>query len=167
MSRLVSRTTPRPRAKNQRASNARVRKQQHLLDVKVRSHKATRHRNKRILVISSKLVLCTLVIAGIICGVRFGSKRLFFENPDYRLSKIEVRTDGTLQRDVVLQTAALREGENIFSVSLAQVRDALQQLPQLDDVQVVRNLPDEISIQITERKPIAWITSDKELLNPF
>jgi cell division septal protein FtsQ len=43
----------------------------------------------------------------------------------------------------------------------------LQQLPQVDDVQVVRNMPNEIDVQITERKPIAWITSDKELLNPF
>src|SRR5919202_837930 len=98
MSRLVSRTTSKPRARNQRVSNARVRKQQHLLDVKVRAHKATKYRNKRI-----------LVIAGIIYGVRYGSKRLFFENPDYRLTKIEVKTDGTLQRDVVLSTARLRE----------------------------------------------------------
>ena len=82
-----------------------------------------------------------LVLAGIVFGVRYGSKRLFFENPDYRLTKIEVKTDGTLQRDVVLKTAELREGENIFSVNLARVHDTLQQLPQVDDVQVVRNMP--------------------------
>lgn len=168
MSRFVSRTTAaKPRARNQRVSNPRVRKQQHLLDVKVRSHKATQHRNKRILVITSKIILCVLVVAGIVFGVRYGSKRLFFENPDYRLTKIEVKTDGTLQRDVVLKTAELREGENIFSVNLAHVQHTLQQLPQVDEVQVVRNMPNEIDVQITERKPIAWITSDKELMNPF
>ncbi len=32
---------------------------------------------------------------------------------------------------------------------------------------MVRNLPAEIDIQITERKPIAWITSDKEMGGPF
>jgi cell division septal protein FtsQ len=157
----------KPRARNQRISNPRVRKQQHLLDVKVRSHKATQHRNKRILVVTSKFALCALVIAGLVTGARYGAKRLFFENPDYRLSKIEVRTDGTLQREQVLQAAELREGENIFSVNLARVRDQLMQLPQVDEVQVVRNMPGEIDIQITERKPIAWITSDKDLLDPF
>jgi cell division septal protein FtsQ len=168
MTRLVSRTTTsKPRARNERVSNTRVRKQQHLLDVKVRSHKATQYRNKRILVVTSKIVLSALVLAGIVCGIRYGSKRLFFENPEYRLTKIEVKTDGTLQRDVVLKTADLREGENIFSVNLARVHEALQQLPQVDDVQVVRNMPNEIDVQITERKPIAWITSDKDIGNVF
>jgi len=157
----------RPRARNQRVSNTRQRRQQHLLDVKVRSHKATQHRNKRILVVTSKVLLGLLILASIVFGVRYGSKRLFFENPDYRLSKIEVRTDGTLQREQVLQAAELREGANIFSVNLSRVRDQLQQLPQVDEVQVVRNMPGGIDIQIVERKPIAWITSDKEMADPF
>ncbi len=156
------------RIRNQRrASNTRQRRQQHLLDVKVRSHKATQYRNKRILVITSKILLAFLVVGGLVYGARFGAKRLFFDNPDYRLSKIEVRTDGTLQRDQILRTAELVEGENIFSVNLARVHDQLQALPQAEDVQVTRNLPGEINIVITERKPVAWITSGKELADPF
>ena len=65
----------------------------------------------------------------------------FFENPDYQLSQIEIQTDGTLQRDQILKAADLREGGNIFGVNLAQVRDRLQQLPQVDEVQVTRKLP--------------------------
>ena len=67
--------------------------------------------------------------AGLYFGVRLGAKRLFFENPDYRLSQIEVQTDGTLQRDQILKAAGLQEGENIFSINLARVQDRLQQLP--------------------------------------
>jgi cell division protein FtsQ len=156
-----------PRARNQRVSNPRVRRQQHLLDVKVRSHKAIQHRNKRILVITSKIALCVLALTTIVYGVRFGAKRLFFENPDYRLTKIEVRTDGALQRELILQTAGLSEGVNIFSVNLAHVHDALQQLPQVDEVQIARNMPNTIDIQIVERKPVAWITSGKEFGDPF
>lgn len=157
----------RPRARNRRVSNTRQRRQQHLLDVKVRSNTATHLRNKRILVVTSKILLSVLVLAGFVYGVRYGAKRLFFENPDYRLSKIEVRTDGTLQREQVLQTAELREGENIFSVNLARVHDQLQQLAQVDEVQVVRNMPGEIDIQIVERKPVAWITTEEEMSDPF
>ena len=115
----------RPRARNQRVSNTRQRRQQHLLDVKVRSHKAVQHRNHRLFVIASKVLLSALVCGSLFFGIRYGAKRLFFENPDYRLSKIEVQTDGTLQREQVLKTAELREGENIFSVNLARVRDLL------------------------------------------
>jgi cell division septal protein FtsQ len=159
--------TERPRPRNQRVSNTRQRRQQHLLDVKVRSHKATQHRNKRLMVIASKVLLSALVCAGIIGGVRYGSRRLFFDNPDYRLTNVDVQTDGTLQRDQVLKTADLHEGVNIFTVNLANVHDRLQLLPQVDEVQVVRNMPGEIAIQIVERKPVAWITSDDKMSNPF
>jgi len=56
---------------------------------------------------------------------------------------------------------------NIFSVNLAQVHDRLQQLSQVDEVQVERKMPNEIDITITERKPIAWITSEKTVTDPF
>ena len=50
---------------------------------------------------------------------------------------------------------------------LATVRDRIQQLPQTDEVQVVRKLPGEIDIRVVERKPVAWITSEKEISDPF
>ena len=155
------------RARNERVSNTRQRRQQHLLDVKVRSHKAVQHRNHRLLVITSKVVLVALACAALVAGIRYGSKQLFFENPDYRLSKIEVVTDGTLQREQVLEAADLREGVNIFSVNLARVHELLLQLPQVDEVQIVRKMPSEIDIQIVERKPVAWITSITEIIDPF
>src|SRR5205807_4049463 len=145
-------TTPRPRARNERVSNSRQRRQQHLLDVRVRSHKATQHRNRRVVVVISKIVLTAAVCAGVFIGVQLGAKRLFFENPDYRLSQIEVQTDGTLQRDQILKATGLREGENIFRVNLARVQDCLQQLPQVDEVQVMRKMPGEIDIRVVERK---------------
>ncbi len=164
MRRLVD---ERPRARNQRVSNTKQRRQQHLLDVKVRSHKATQHRNRRLFVIGSKILLVLVACASLFFGVRYGAQRLFFENPDYELTRIGVRTDGTLNREQVLSAAELREGINIFSVNLARVREQLQQLPQVDEVEVVRKMPSEIDITITERKPIAWITTGTEMIDPF
>jgi cell division septal protein FtsQ len=157
----------RVRPRNERVCNTRQRRQQHLLDVRVRSHKATQHRNRRILVVLSKIVLALVLVCGVVLGVRYSAKHFFFENPDYQLSQIDIQTDGTLQRDQILKATDIREGENIFRVNLAQVRDRLQQLPQVDEAQVLRKLPGEIDIRITERKPIAWITSDKQISDPF
>jgi hypothetical protein len=61
----------------------------------------------------------------------------------------------------------VHEGENIFTVNLSDVHDRLQQLPQIDEVQVMRRLPSEIDIRLVERKPIAWITSEKDMADPF
>jgi cell division septal protein FtsQ len=155
------------RARNQRVSSWRQRRGQHLLDVKVRSRSATQQRNRRVLVFFSKLVLACGVCAGAFIGIKRGADRFFFQNPDYQLRAIEVQTDGTLQRDQILKTAGLSEGENIFAVNLGRVHDRLQELPQVDEVQVVRKLPGEIDIQVIERKPIAWITGEKQIVDPF
>jgi cell division septal protein FtsQ len=157
----------RPRARNRRLSSFRQRRQQHLLDVKVRSRKAVAHRNRRIFVVFSKIALVVALISGIYVGARFAARRFFLDNPDYKLTNIEVQTDGTLQREQILNVAGLREGENIFRVNLARVHDRLQDLPQVDEVEVVRKLPAEIDVRIVERKPIAWITSEKQIADPF
>ncbi len=157
----------RPRARNRRLSSFRQRRQQHLLDVKVRSRKAVAHRNRRVLVVFSKFALLLALVAGIYVGGRFAAKRFFLDNPEYKLAAIEVQTDGTLQRDQILTVADLHEGENIFRVNLASVHDRLQDLPQVDEVEVVRKLPGEIDIRIVERKPIAWITTEKQIADPF
>ena len=155
------------RARNRRASNVHRRRQQHLLDVKVRSRRATQHRIRKVMGVLSRMVLPAALLAAVYTGGREAARRLFFENPDYQLKTIELQTDGTLQRDQVLKAANLHEGDNIFSVNLARVHDHIQQLPQTDEVQVVRKLPGEIDIRIVERKPVAWITGEKEISDPF
>jgi cell division septal protein FtsQ len=155
------------RTRNRRLSNVRQRRQQHLLDVKVRSRRATQHRIRSAMDLVWKAVLLVALCGAGFVGAREGAKRLFFQNPDYQVKTIELQTDGTLQREHVLEVAALHEGANIFSVNLASVRDRIQQLPQADEVEVVRKLPSEIDIRIVERKPVAWITSETEINDPF
>jgi cell division septal protein FtsQ len=157
----------RSQSRNRRVSNVRQRRQQHLLDVKVRSRRAAQHRARRALAVLSRVILLAALCAAIYAGTREAARRLFFENPDYRLRTIEFQTDGTLQRDQILSAADLHEGENVFRINLARVHDLIQQLPQTDEVQVVRQLPSEIDIRVVERKPIAWITSEKEISDPF
>ena len=154
-------------ARNRRLSNVRQRRQQHLLDVKVRSRKANQHRIRNAIGVVWKVVLLGALCGASYAGTREAARRLFFDNPDYQVKKIELQTDGTLQREQVLKAADLQEGTNIFKVNLARVRDRIQQLPQADEVEVMRKLPGEIDIRIVERKPVAWITSETEITDPF
>jgi cell division septal protein FtsQ len=155
------------RTPNRRLSNVRQRRQQHLLDVKVRSRRAAQHRIRRAMGLMWKMALFASLCAAGFVGAREAAIRLVFRNPDYQVKAIELQTDGTLQREQVLKSADLHEGANIFSVNLGRVRDRIQQLPQADEVEVVRKLPSEIEIRIVERKPVAWITSETEITDPF
>src|SRR5260370_25667326 len=151
------------RSRNRRVSNVRQRRQQHLLDVKVRSRRATQHLVRRAMGVLSRVILVAALCGAGYAGVREAARRLLFENSDFQLKTIELQTDGTLQRDQVLKAADLHEGQNIFNVNLARIHDRIQQLPQTDEVQVVRKLPGEINIHLVERKPGAWITSAHEI----
>ena len=105
------------RTRNRRLSNVRQRRQQHLLDVKVRSRRATQNRIRSAMGMVWKLALVLILCVAGYAGAREAVKRLFFENPDYYVQTIELQTDGTLQREQVLKAADLHEGANIFSVN--------------------------------------------------
>src|SRR3954452_14913132 len=110
----------RTRPRNQRISNQRQRRQQHLLDVKVRSRSATQHRNRRIIVWLSKTALVIALAVGVYFVVREGARRFFFENPDYQLKTIAVQTDGAVQRDQIFKVADLLEEQTESHVKLGE-----------------------------------------------
>lgn len=149
-------TTKSP-ARNRRLSSARTRKQQHLLDVKVRSRKAAQQRNRRIVTFVSTIVLIVTLVGGAIYGIREALTKFLWENPDYNLTHLEIVTDGSLTRSQVIEAAQIQEGANIFALSLSEARKAIGALPQVEFVELQRVLPNRITIRITERQPIAWI----------
>jgi cell division protein FtsQ len=150
------------RVRNQRVSNTRQRKQQHLLEVTVRHDKAVAQRNRAIFFFTCKLFFFSALIVGVYVGGREALRRFFWENPDYFLSDVRVDTDGSLTREQVLAVGGIREGKNIFTVDLGKAQEALLQLPQAERVEVQRVLPNRVNITISERRPIAWVISSVE-----
>jgi cell division septal protein FtsQ len=151
-------TARRQPARNQRNSSRRQRKQQHLLDVKVRSSAANRNRVRIVLAFISVVLLIATAIGGIVYGSREALRRFFWQNPDYNLAEVSVHTDGPLSRDQVLQATHIHEGVNIFTINLSAARKGLMSLPQVERAEIERILPNRISIDISERKPVAWVT---------
>ena len=95
-------------------------------------------------------------------------RRFFFENPDYRLSHDRYADGWHVAARSGFENRRLARRRKYFSgQSGAACTIVLQQLPQVDEVEVVRKLPGEIDIRILERKPIAWITSEKQIADPF
>jgi len=149
-------------ARNQRNSSRKQRKQQHLLDVKVRSRAATRQRNRRALAWLSALFLICGAVGGIVYGGREALRRFFWQNPDYNLAEVAIHTDGPLTRDQVIAATDIHEGKNIFTINLSAARNGLMALPQVDRAEIERILPNKISIDITERKPVAWVAAKED-----
>jgi cell division protein FtsQ len=162
---MKGRTPPRAQPRNQRVSSRKQRKQQHLLDVKVRSRAANRQRNRRVIAWFSALFLICTAIGGAWYGGRKALRHYFWQNPEYNLTEIEIHTDGALTREQIVGATSIHEGQNIFAINLSDARKALADLPQVERVDIERIMPDKISIDISERKPVAWVTG-KDDANP-
>ncbi len=145
---------------NRRVSNFRQRKkQQHLLDVKIRASTERKRMIGKIFSVTSRLIVFGGLIAGGWIGGKEALRRFVFENPDYAIREVKFLTDGTLTREQVLKAGSLVEGQNIFLVNLGQARAAIEKMPQVEMVEVTRTLPNRLSVAVTERKPIAWVVS--------
>jgi cell division protein FtsQ len=147
-------------AANRRATNTRQRKKQHtLLDVKLRASTERKRLIGKIFGITSRIVLTVTVVTCCWLGGKEALRRFVFENPDYAIREVKFQTDGTLSREQVLKAGGLYEGQNIFRVNLGQSRSIIEQMPQVENADVIRTLPNKLTVTITERRPIAWVVS--------
>lgn len=149
--------SPTKRPTNARRTPANKRRGQHILDVNVRAHQASRQRKQRVFGAFSMALIFLGLGAGLFFGGRKLVQRFFLKNPDYNLAVIDVQTDGVLTPDAIMAAAQLEKGTNIFKIDLDGARSRLSTIPEVDKVEVTRQLPDRVAIDITERKPVAWI----------
>ncbi len=106
-----------------------------------------------------KVVFVVALLVGLGIGAKEGYRKLFWENPDYALKEVRYSTDGSLTREMAIAVTGFKEGRNIFGYRLDSGRDALKALPQVENVEIRRYLPNRIEITLTERKPVAWVTA--------
>lgn len=108
-------------------------------------------------------VIKTLFKVAALVAVFYGGwvayDRLFWRNPDYAFSEFGFSTDGPLTREQALTTTNLKPGRNIYDYDLTRAADALRAMPQVENVEIRRYLPNRIEVAVTERKPVAWVTN--------
>lgn len=150
--------------KNQRLFRpGKQRRQQHLLEVSIRRDRERAIRFKAVSLFLLKLIVWAAVCAGLWFGGREGFRRYIWENPYFFLTDTHVHTDGTLTREQILVAAGVHDTMNFFQLDLDKVRGALEALPQVEHVDLDRGLPNKLSIDISERQPIAWLTDKPEI----
>ena len=104
-----------------------------------------------------------LIVAGLGTSLYFAGRKavswVILKNPEYNVAELDVQTDGVLDAESVLQAADLHKGGNIFLVNLNRAKTRIESIPEVDEVQVTRQPPNRIVVQINERKPVAWLST--------
>lgn len=104
-----------------------------------------------------KLGFYTALIVGAVWGARFGINRYFVENPEFQLQRIALDTNGVITEERLYELTQITPFESIFKVDLQEAERLLQAEPNIISVKVDRLLPDTVTFQIVERRPVAWL----------
>ena len=108
-----------------------------------------------------KIFLFILLVGLMVAGIAYGAKHFFLYNPIFNIKDVEiinVRGYSFEEGERILRQRYT--GENIFKVNLKQAQDLIKnKYPQFKKVEVRRNLPDVLEVNMVTRAPAAVIES--------
>ena len=80
-----------------------------------------------------------------------------FQNPRFSLRQVFVETEGMLSPLQITRATGLKEGENLLTVNLRDVRERLERLPAVRSAVVQRDFDGRLTVKVQQRKPVAWV----------
>jgi len=109
-----------------------------------------------------KLGVAMLVMVGVGFGLSHGWKKLFVENKEFLVSQVNLLTmeggeTAFLTHERLMAQCEIDANATIFSLDTDQVKAALLELPEITNAKVSRRLPGILKIEVTERRPVAWV----------
>jgi cell division septal protein FtsQ len=130
------------------------------LDSKLRTKLKAQRQGKLAALIVLGICALGIVCWGIWAGLQGLGREMFSQNNFYQIREIVVESTGnSIKRDRLLAYLRLRIGENLLNLDLRNLRREIEYLPIIEKAEVARELPSRLIIRITERVPLANISS--------
>lgn len=99
-----------------------------------------------------------LIIVGV--GVWLGGRAIhehFVNNEDFLLRDLDVKTNGYLTYERVVEIGGIDLDGTIFEVDIDELEQKLIDRPEVVTAKVERKMPGKILVEIQERVPVAWV----------
>ena len=125
---------------------------------------------KRSVRIWSAVIAMVFFLGGTAVLVRVLSSEMFTGNPRFTLRHLRVKSlDRGFwkgRKELICDILRIREGEtNLFRIRPGMLRSRLLvREPSIQSVRIIRELPDTLYVDITERTPVALVNSPRSLL---
>ena len=98
------------------------------------------------------MLLGLLAIAGVVAAHAWVTT-----SPRFAVAAVEVHGASRLSVDRILAVAGIAPGANLWSVDTSQVRGRLEAMPEIRRADVVRALPNRLTILVEERRPFTLV----------
>lgn len=82
---------------------------------------------------------------------------VIFKSPFFDVKKIEVHGNHRLGKEKIISVSGIYTGVNIFKINLGDAAANLDALPVLKEVELRRNFPSQVVIDVRERNPVALL----------
>lgn len=153
-------------AGNRRLSASTEARRKFVLEVKTR--RTTAHRARRAVITRWVwlLLFWGLFVTALAVSAQTVLEKFFFNNSDYTLTRLELDTKGCLTEEEVQRITGLRPGINLFRIDLRIAEKFLQEVPEVVEARISRQLPDTLRVELKVRDPIAWISSTDQTAGP-
>lgn len=139
-----------------------------VLDVRARRNTTRKRYRARIFNIIWKSSLIVTIVGGSWFGTNKVFTKFFYANSEYNIGHIVFNTqEGELSQEEAISATGIHVGTNIFMVNLENARKGLLAIPQVQDAQIERILPNTIRISAQLKKPVAWLISKKNSKDPY
>jgi len=83
---------------------------------------------------------------------------VFYENEEFVLQRLDVRTDGSLSEAQLTKVANVSVGMSLMELDLAGIRGRLEKIPNVEEAVISREMPDKLNVRVEERIPVAWVS---------
>ncbi|CAN5742082.1 hypothetical protein BH11VER1_BH11VER1_08970 [soil metagenome] len=123
------------------------------------TRRETRRKTARV---GFKFSVMILFAMGLFSAGKIVVMEAFVENPRFHLQHFSVITEGELTPAQIIASSGLKEGVNLLGVSLVQVRENLEALPQVKEAKVSRGYPGILFMEVKQRRPVAWLEQTKD-----
>ena len=101
-------------------------------------------RKKRMKSFLKWIILITVVI---------GLFVFFLFSPIFNIQTRTVENNSIVSSEEIIQLSGIQIGENLFSIPTLKVKNNIKKNAYIEDIEIKRKLPNEIVIQVKERKP--------------
>lgn len=130
------------------------------LKLDVRASAGSRVRRQRTGVMLMVPLAAVLIVLVAWLGVRLAGAQLFSRNPRFSISSLEIVGDRVVTPDFIRGKSGITEGSNLFGFDMLQVRESfLKAAPNFKSMQITRELPGTLKVEVTPRTPIAQLGS--------
>lgn len=133
--------------------------------IRLNANKTNKRRNQhhaRAKTVVSIIAIVALIglFVGLWAGSRLIIRRLYSRNSTFVIKHIKINGSLMLSPALVREYTQIDEGLNLFAINIKQIRnDFLRRVPSVKSMDISRELPDTLKINIVERIPLAKLGS--------